>query len=120
MAKVDVRLFGYYLNASCSTCRSFEDCGGQAHSEDDGGLKRSLLEKYGDRIQVSLTNVFAPEMQNYPEVAACVKKNGLLLPIVTVEGEVKLIGSEATLQNIYAAVDAALSRHKGVLSIFKH
>ena len=120
MAKLDVKLFGYYPQANCTTCQAFEECGGEAHKNDDGGMKESLKAKYGDRLQVSLVNVFSPEMQKFPAVSECIKKNGLLVPIVMVDGEVKLVGSQSTIENIYAAVDAALSQRKGVLSIFKH
>lgn len=108
MAKVDVKLFGYYPEASCTTCQSFSSCGGEAHKSDDGGMKESLLSAYGDRIQVSLVNVFSPEMEQFPEVSGCLKRNGLLLPIVMVDGELRLFGSEASMKNIRQAIDAAL------------
>ncbi len=110
--KVDVKLFGYYPEASCDECSNYFMCGGQTHRNDDGTV-RTLLEAYGDRIQVSLVNVFSGEMKNYPEVADCIRKNGLRVPVVTINGEVKLLGSDATPDAIKQAIDAKL---KGPLS----
>jgi hypothetical protein len=110
--KVDVKLFGYYPEASCDECSNYIMCGGQAHRNDDGTV-RTLLEAYGDRIQVTLVNVFSGEMKNYPEVADCIKKNGLRVPVVTINGEIKLLGSDATPESIKMAIDAKL---KGPLS----
>lgn len=109
--KVDVKLFGYYPEASCSECSNYFTCGGQAHRNDD--TVKALLEAYGDRIQVSLVNVFSGEMKDYPEVVDCIKKNGLRVPVVTVNGELKLFGSDATLDAIKQAIDSKL---KGPLS----
>jgi hypothetical protein len=111
--KVDVKLFGYYPEASCNECLNFFTCGGQTHRKDDGTVK-ALLDAYGDRIQVSLVNVFGSEMANYPEVVDCIKKNGLRVPVVTVNGELRLVGSEATLDAIRQAIDEQLN--KGPLS----
>ena len=111
--KVDVKLFGYYPEAGCSECSNFSSCGGQAHRQDDGTVK-ALMDAYGDRVQVSLVNVFSDVMKGYPEVAECIRKNGLRVPIVTVNGELKLFGSEATLDAIRREVDAELN--KGPLS----
>lgn len=111
--KVDVKLFGYYPEASCDECSNFCMCGGQAHRGDDGTVK-ALLDTYGERIQVSLVNVFSSEMNGYPEVVECIKKNGLRVPIVMVNGEVKLMGSEATLDAIKLVIESQLS--KGPLS----
>jgi hypothetical protein len=111
--KVDVKLFGYYPEASCGECSNFTVCGGETHRNDDGTVK-ALMDAYGDRIQVSLVNVFSSDMKNYPEVGECIKKNGLRVPVVTVDGELKLFGSEATLDAIRKAVDDRL--HQGPLS----
>ncbi len=110
--KVDVKLFGYYPEASCDECSNYSMCGGQTHRNDDGTVK-ALLDAYGDRIQVALVNVFSAEMKNYPEIADCIKKNGLRVPVVTVNGEVKLLGSDATPDAIKKEVDEKL---KGPLS----
>jgi len=110
--KVDVKLFGYYPEASCDECSNYFMCGGQTHRNDDGTVK-ALLDEYGDRIRVSLVNVFSEEMKNYPEVAECIKKNGLRVPVVTINGEIKLLGSDATPGSIKKAIDAKL---KGPLS----
>jgi len=107
--KVDVKLFGYYPEAGCSECSNFYSCGGQVHRQDDGTVK-ALLDAYGDRIQVSLVNVFSDVMKGYPEVADCIRKNGLRVPVVTVNGELKLFGSEATLDAIKLAVDEQLNK----------
>ena len=120
MAKLDVKLFGYYPEANCTTCQAFEHCGGEAHLNDDDGLKRSLITKYGDRIQVSLVNVFAPEVSKFPAVGETLKRNGLQVPIVMVDGEIKLVGSQSTKENIHALVDETLSQRKGMLSFLKH
>jgi hypothetical protein len=111
--KVDVKLFGYYPEASCNTCSNYYLCGGQAHRDDDGTVK-ALLDAYGDRIQVALVNVFSNEMKDFPAVADCIRQHGLRVPIVTVNGELKLFGSEATLPAIKQAVDEQLN--KGPLS----
>jgi hypothetical protein len=110
--KVDVKLFGYYPEASCEECSNYFMCGGQTHRNDDGTV-RALLEAYGDRIKVTLVNVFSGEMMNYPEVAEFVKKNGLRVPVVTINGEIRLMGSDATPDAIKQAIDDKL---KGPLS----
>ncbi len=53
-------------------------------------------------------------MKSYPEVSECIRKNGLRVPIVTVNGGLKLFGSEATLDAIRKEVDLELN--KGPLS----
>ena len=111
--KVDIKLFGYYPEANCNECSNFYVCGGQTHRQDDGTVK-ALLDAYGDRIQISLVNVFSPVMKDYPEAADCIKKNGLRVPIVTINGELRLFGSEATIDAIKQAVDGQLN--KGPLS----
>ena len=110
--KVDVKLFGYYPEASCEECSNYFMCGGQTHRNDDGTVK-ALLDEYGDRIRVSLVNVFSDEMKGYPEVADAIKKNGLRVPIVIVNGEIKLMGSDATPDAIKKVVGEKL---KGPLS----
>ncbi|HTX44209.1 MAG TPA: hypothetical protein VMC61_05725 [Methanocella sp.] len=110
--KVDVKLFGYYPEASCDECSNYFMCGGQAHRNDDGTVK-ALLDEYGDRIRVDLINVFSGEMTNYPEVADHIKKNGLRVPVVMVNGEIKLMGSDATPDAIKKEIDEKL---KGPLS----
>lgn len=107
--KVDVKLFGYYPDANCNECSNYYACGGQTHRQDDGTVK-ALLDAYGDRIQVSLVNVFSDVMKDYPEVADCIRKNGLRVPVVTINGELKLFGSEATIDAIRKAIDEKLSR----------
>lgn len=107
--KVDVKLFGYYPEANCNECSNFMMCGGQAHRQDDGTVK-ALIDAYGDRVQVSLVNVFSDAMKDYPAVAECIKKNGLRVPIVTVNGDIRLVGSESTLDAIKQAVDEQLNR----------
>ena len=111
--KVDVKLFGYYPEANCNECNNYYSCGGQTHRQDDGTVK-ALLAAYGDRIQISLVDVFSPVMKDYPEVADCIKKNGLRVPVVTVNGELKLIGSDATMDAIRQAIDE--QANKGPLS----
>jgi len=111
--KVDVKLFGYYPEANCNECNNYYACGGQTHRQDDGTVK-ALLDAYGDRIQISLINVFSPVMKDYPEVADCIRKNGLRVPVVTVNGELRLIGSEATIDAIRQAIDE--QANKGPLS----
>lgn len=105
--KVDVKLFGYYPERSCDECSNHHVCDGEAHRNDDG-MTRALVDAYGDRIQVTLVNVFSNRMKDYPEVAECIRKNGLRVPVVTVNGEVKLLGSDATPDAIKKAVDEKL------------
>ena|SRR5208337_2927097 len=111
--KLEVKLFGYYPDWDCHECSNFLGCGGQVHRNDDGTVK-ALLDAYGDRIQVSLVNLFSEEMKNYPEVVECVKKNGLRVPVVTLNGTLRFYGSDATIDAIKGAVDAEMS--KGPLS----
>ncbi len=105
--KVDVKLFGYYPEASCEECSNYFMCGGQAHRNDDGTVK-ALLDAYGDRIRVSLINVFSDAMKGYPEVAECIKKNGLRVPVVAINGEIKLMGGDATPDAIKKEIDEKL------------
>lgn len=112
--KVDVKLFGYYPEANCTECQNYSSCGGQAHRQDDGTVK-ALLDAYGDRVSIELVNVFSEVMKDYPAVAACIKANGLRVPIVTINGELKLVGSEATVAAIRQAIDG--QHNKNPLSI---
>ncbi|MCD1294540.1 hypothetical protein CUJ83_05935 [Methanocella sp. CWC-04] len=108
-AKMDVKLFGYYPEAHCLTCQSFQTCGGQSHLEDEDNVKKYLLDKYGDSIQVSLVNVFSEDVMGFPEVTASIKKNGLMLPIVMIEGRIVLFGHKATNEAICEAIDSAMA-----------
>jgi hypothetical protein len=111
--KLDVKFFGYYPEYNCKECSNYYECGGTTHRDEDGSIK-ALLASYGDRIHVSLVNVFSEDMKNYPEVADCIKKNGLRVPIVTVSGNIRLCGSESTQDAIKQVIDSELN--KGPLS----
>jgi hypothetical protein len=111
--KLDIKLFGYYPESNCNECNNFDDCGGTTHRNDDGTVKK-LRDAYGDRIQVSLVNVFSEEVKKYPDVVDVIKKNGLRVPVVTFNGAIRFCGSEATMDAIRQAIDAELS--KGPLS----
>ncbi len=110
--KVDVKLFGYYPEASCEECSNYSLCGGETHRNDDGTV-RALLEAYGARIQVTLVNVFSSEMKNYPGVAGGSKATGLRFPVVTIDGEGRRMGGDATPDAIKKEIDGKL---KGRLS----
>jgi len=107
--KLDVKFFGYYPDYNCKECSNYYECGGTTHRDDDGSIK-ALKDSYGDRIQVSLVNVFSEEMKDHPDVADCIKKNGLRVPIVAIGGTIRFCGSESTLDAIRQAVDAELSK----------
>ncbi len=111
--KLDIKLFGYYPESNCNECSNYEDCGGVTHRNDDGTVKK-LRDAYGDRIQVSLVDVFSEEVKKYPDVVDVIKKNGLRVPVVTFNGAIMFCGSDATFDAITKAIDAELS--KGPLS----
>jgi hypothetical protein len=111
--KVDVKLFGYYPEANCEECANHSVCDGDKHRNDEDGIVNALRSAYGDRVQVELVNVFSDRMKDYPEIAEYIRKNGLRVPVVTVNGEAKLLGSDATPDAIKKEVDEKL---KGPLS----
>ena len=111
--KLDVKFFGYYPDYNCNDCSNYYECGGTTHRDEDGSIK-ALKASYGDRVQLSLINVFSEDMKKYPEVADCIKKNGLRVPIVTISGAIRFCGSESTQDAIKQAIDSELS--KGPLS----
>jgi hypothetical protein len=107
--QLDVKLFGYYPGAHCTTCSNFSGCGGKGHHEwDFESIKEKLLARYGDRIRVSLINVFSDEMKAFPEIQAHVKKYGLRIPVLALEGEIIAWGGDATDDMVIKAIDCAL------------
>jgi len=107
--KLDVKFFGYYPDFNCRECSNYYECGGTTHRDEDGSV-RALKESYGDRIQLSLINVFSEDMKDYPEVAERIKKSGLRVPIVTIGGAIRFCGSESTLDAIRQAIDIELNK----------
>ena len=106
---LDVKLFGYYPGANCTTCNKFEDCGGKAHQWDFQSIKPKLIERYGDRVRVSLIDVFTDEVKKYPEVVEHIKVYGLRIPILMLEDEIIACGGEASDDTIVKIVDFALA-----------
>ncbi len=108
-APLDVKLFGYYPGANCTKCEQSQTCGGQAHDWDFQDIKASLLSTYGDRIHISLINVFSAEVKEYPEVVEHLKNYGLRIPILMIEGEIVACGGDATEDIVRKVLDFLLA-----------
>ena len=106
---LDVKLFGYYPGANCPRCSNFPNCGGKAHQWDFASIKAQLIERFGDRVRVSLINVFSGELENYPKIVEHIKIYGLRIPILMLEDEVIVCGGEASDDNVLKIVDFALA-----------
>ncbi|HUL62254.1 MAG TPA: hypothetical protein VLT35_04260 [Methanocella sp.] len=106
---LDIKLFGYYPGANCRTCGKFEGCGGRAHEWDFQSIKPQLIDRYGDRVRVSLIDVFSDEVKLYPKVVALIKAHGLRIPILALEDELIACGGDASDDGIFAIVDYALA-----------
>jgi hypothetical protein len=106
---LDVKLFGYYPGANCPTCHKFHECGGKAHQWDFNSIKALLIDRFGDRVRVSLINVFSDEVKKYPPVQEHIKIYGLRIPILALEDEIIVCGGEASDDNILKIVDFALA-----------
>jgi hypothetical protein len=106
---LDVKLFGYYPGAHCPTCSKFTDCGGKAHQWDFESIKAQLIERFGDRVKVSLINVFSGDVKMYPEIEEHIKIYGLRIPILTLEGEIIAWGGEASDDYVFKIVEYALA-----------
>jgi hypothetical protein len=106
---LDIKLFGYYPGANCSSCGKFEGCGGKAHLWDFQSMKPKLVERYGDRVRVSLVDVFTDEVKKYPAVVEHIKIYGLRIPILMLEGEIICCGGDASDDAIIEVVDYALA-----------
>ncbi len=108
-APLDVKLFGYYPGANCTKCEHSQTCGGQAHEWDFQDIKASLLSTYGDRIHLSLIDVFSEEVKNYPDVVEHLKKYGLRIPILVIEGEIIACGGDANEDVVRKVLDFLLA-----------
>jgi disulfide oxidoreductase YuzD len=108
-APLDVKLFGYYPGANCTKCEHSQTCGGQAHEWDFQDIKASLLSTYGDRIRLSLIDVFSEEVKNYPDVVEHLRKYGLRIPILMIEGEIISCGGEANEDIVRKVLDFLLA-----------
>jgi hypothetical protein len=106
---LDIKLFGYYPGAHCSTCNNFSGCGGKAHEWDFQSIKALLIERFGDRVRVSLVDVFTPDVKMYPKIEEHIRVYGTRIPILTLEGEIIVWGGDATDENILKIVDYALT-----------
>jgi len=109
ISPLDIKLFGYYPGANCTKCQQFQGCGGKAHEWDFEDVKGSLLSTYGDRITVSLVNVFSDDVKSYPEVQDHIKKYGLRIPILMIDSEIIACGGEAGEDIIRKVVDFLLA-----------
>lgn len=110
-APLDIKMFGYYPGANCTSCQKFSNCGGKGHKWDFNDIKASLLDSYGDRISVSLINVFSEEVKAFPDIVAFLKEHGLLIPVLVIEGEIISWGGEATEDVIRKVIDFLLSEN---------
>lgn len=108
-APLDVKLFGYYPQANCTKCEQFHDCGGNAHNWDFGDIKGKLISAYGDRVKVSLINVFSEDVKAFPEVAEHLRKYGLRIPILVIEGEIVAWGGDANEDVVRKVLDFLLA-----------
>jgi hypothetical protein len=106
---LDIKLFGYYPGANCTSCSNFEGCGGKAHLWDFQSMKPKLIERYGNRVRVSLIDVFTDEVKKYPVVVELIKDYGLRIPILMLDGEIIACGGEASDNAIVEIVDYALA-----------
>lgn len=106
---LDIKLFGYYPGANCTTCNRFEGCGGRAHQWDFETMKPQLIERYGDKVRVSLINVFSDDVKMFPSIVEHIKVYGLRIPILMLEGEIISCGGEASDDRVFEIVDYALA-----------
>jgi disulfide oxidoreductase YuzD len=106
---LDIKLFGYYPGANCTSCSNFEGCGGKAHLWDFQSMKPKLIERYGDRVRVSLIDVFTDEVEKFPAIVEHIKSCGLRIPILMLEGEIIACGGEASDNAVFEIVDYALA-----------
>jgi len=109
ISPLDIKLFGYYPGANCTKCQQFQDCGGKAHEWDFEDIKSSLLSTYGDRIKISLINVFSEDIKSYPNITDHLKKYGLRIPILMIEDEIIACGGDATEDIIRKVIDFLLA-----------
>jgi hypothetical protein len=106
---LDIKLFGYYPGANCTSCNKSEGCGGKAHLWDFQSMKPKLIERYGDRVRVSLIDVFSDEVKKYPAIVEHIKVYGLRIPILMLDGEIISCGGDASDDSIIEIVDYALA-----------
>ncbi|OPY28798.1 MAG: hypothetical protein A4E28_01322 [Methanocella sp. PtaU1.Bin125] len=106
---LDIKLFGYYPGANCTSCQNFEGCGGKAHLWDFQSIKAKLIERYGDRVRVSLVDVFTDEVKKFPPVVEYIRTYGLRIPILMLEDEIISCGGEASDNAVFEIVDYALA-----------
>lgn len=108
--KLDIKLFGYFPEAHCSTCLNFGDCEGDAHKGGSADIKAKLIQKYGDRVTVKLVNVFSEDVKLYPEIEKYIRSQGLRVPLLMIGDEIVLKGIETTDDAINAAVEARIKK----------
>ena len=113
--KLDVKIFGVFFEAHCTSCTNFSDCGGGRHNQDNQSIKARLLEKYGDRVQVYLVNIFSDDMEKFPEVVRHIRSEGMKLPILMIGGKLSIYGIDATDSAIMKAVGDVLGAEQALI-----
>ena len=81
-----------------------------------GFVAQRLHARFGDEVAVEYVDLFSPEMGEHPDVEARIAADGLVPPVVVVDGTVLYAGGKLNVSAIERAVAAALEGH-GVASI---
>ena len=74
-----------------------------------GGLVAQRLHaRFGDGVVVAYVDLFSPELGGHPDVEARIAADGLVPPVVVVDGAVLSSGGKLNVSAIERAVAAAL------------
>jgi hypothetical protein len=106
MAQVDVVVFGTTAPSSGCGCCSTACCDpGQSMEKEAGGLKGSLVDKYGEAVKFHYVDVMSKEMKDYPEIQKIL--NRVHLPLTVINGKPSFHGG-LSLEKIAGAVSELL------------
>jgi len=73
-----------------------------------GFVAQRLHARFGDSVDVEYVDLFSPEMGRHPDVEARIATDGLMPPVVLVDGTVLYAGGKLNVSAIERAVAAAL------------
>ncbi len=71
-------------------------------------VAQRLHARFGDRADVGYVDLFSPSMSGHPDVEARIAADGLVPPVVVVDGAVFSAGGKPNVSAIERAVAAAL------------
>lgn len=102
--RLNVILFGYYPEPACKSCQT--GCGGKIHKHDNEEVRKAVISGFEDSMALKMVNVFSEDLKQYPDVETYIKQNGLRLPVLVIEGKIRLAGIDASIDSIRREIES--------------